>query len=114
MARDALANHCPFTLCFSRGVLRSPCLRYRAGSQHGAAFGPIGADEITSCDRTMREGRRSSRASPYTVGTDNTPKIRFSATLEEEPAVEVALASPLRAGTLLTDSTKKECSSKLR
>ena len=28
---------------------------------------------------------------PYTVRTDNAPKVRFSATLDEEPEVEVAL-----------------------
>ena len=31
------------------------------------------------------------RTSPYTVRTDDTPKIRFSATVGEEPEVEVAL-----------------------
>ena len=55
------------------------------------AFGPIGTHEITSCDRTMREGRRSSRASPCTARTDYTQKVRFSATPDEEPEVEVGL-----------------------
>jgi hypothetical protein len=30
-------------------------------------------------------------ANPYTVRTDDAPKVRFSATLGEEPEVEVAL-----------------------
>ena len=30
--------------------------------------------------------------SPYTIRTDNAPKVRFSATLGEEPEVEVGLA----------------------
>lgn len=29
---------------------------------------------------------------PYTVRTDNTPKVRFFDTLGEEPQIEVALA----------------------
>jgi hypothetical protein len=29
--------------------------------------------------------------SPYTVRTDDAPRLRFSATLDEEPEVEVAL-----------------------
>jgi hypothetical protein len=34
---------------------------------------------------------RAARTSPYTVRTDNTPKVFFSATLGEEPEVELAL-----------------------
>jgi hypothetical protein len=34
---------------------------------------------------------RGVSTSPYTVRTDNHPKVRFSATLGEEPEVEVGL-----------------------
>jgi hypothetical protein len=33
----------------------------------------------------------AARTSPYTVRTDEAPKVRFSATLGEEPELEVAL-----------------------
>ncbi len=29
---------------------------------------------------------------PYTVRTDNTPKVRFSATVGQEPEIEISLA----------------------
>ena len=33
----------------------------------------------------------AARTSPYTVRTDDAPKVRFCATVGEEPEVEVAL-----------------------
>ncbi len=41
--------------------------------------------------RTNSDGALAARTSPYTVRTDNTPRVRFSATVGEEPEVEVAL-----------------------
>ena len=53
------------------------------------------------------------RARLCTVRTDYIPKIRFSATLGEEPEAQVGPVWPLRAGNLLTESTKKQCSSQI-
>ena len=40
---------------------------------------------------------------PPTLRTDNAPKVRSSATLGEEPEIEVGLAKWLRARALLTE-----------
>ena len=37
------------------------------------------------------DAAQAARSSPYTVRTDDALKVRFSATLGEEPEVEVAL-----------------------
>ena len=39
--------------------------------------------------------------------------LSLSATLGEEPEAQVGPVWPLRAGNLLTESTKKQCSSKI-
>jgi hypothetical protein len=44
-----------------------------------------------STSRCSRPGSSGARSHPYTVRTDDALKVRFSATLGEEPEVEVGL-----------------------
>lgn len=61
---------------------------------------PIGVHRIMSRHHKMQDGwiklrdlyrLRAATISPCTVRTENTPKVRSSATLGEEPEIEVAL-----------------------
>ena len=71
-------------------MLRGNPLECPAPTEHGRAV----------CSRGISDRPQAARTPLYTVRTDNTPSVRFSATLGQEPEIEVALAWRLGARAL--------------
>ncbi len=49
-------------------------------------------DLVVDHDVAVVQADQAARTFPYTVRTDDTPKVRFSAAVGEQPEIELALA----------------------